>query len=418
MTSPLRGETRAGVGEGNITPPAGTPSAGYGNRLGRGMTGTHDSLLARALVLDDGNKTIAFVGVDHLGYNSAMVQAVKKAVHDNPSTARWEVYIGSSHTHSGGGAYLDLPGLGPLLAGKFDPAIVQLYVDGAIKAVHAAASRLEPAKVGIGHGKAETLNRYRGNWPPNVKTLDDVAVIKVTRATGSPLGVFFNFAAHATVLSGSNLEFSADFVGYARKHIEALIGDGVTSVYFNGAQGDVAPNAPGNGDAFQKCDAMGKALAQAVKQIWDATDVSSRLKITSAQHTYNLEPQTTGTGLKVGLGPFTTEINAIVLNDRHAFVTIPGELSCIYDADIKRFGAWLGFTQVSILGLTNDAHGYIITPESWRHQTYESSLSFGGEFYGQRIEDLVFALLHALEPEGAFNKDKTKPSSILRVPVR
>ena len=389
-----------------------------GTRLGRGMTGVHDPLLARALVLDDGNKTIAFVGVDHLGYNSAMVQAVKKAVRDNPATARWEVYVGSSHTHAGGGAYLNLPGLGELLAGKFDPAILQLYVDGAIKAVFAAAARLEPAKVGIGYGRAETLNRYRGNWPPNVKTLDDVAVIKVTRANGSPLGVFFNFPAHATVLSGSNLEFSADFVGYARKHIEALIGEGVTSVYFNGAQGDVAPRAPGDGDAFQRCDAMGRALAEAVKRTWDATDVSSRLKISSAHHTYNLEPQTTGTGQKVGVGPFTTEVNAIVLNDRYAFVTIPGELSCIYDADIKRFGTWLGFTQVSILGLTNDAHGYIITPESWRHQTYESSLSFGGEFYGERLKDLVFALLHVLEPEGAYNKEKARQPSVLPVPVR
>ena len=91
MPPALRGETRAGSGEGNITPPAGTPSAGYGNRLGRGMTGIHDPLLARALVLDDGNKTIALVGVDHLGYNSAMVQAVKKAV-------RWQ----SGHRALGG----------------------------------------------------------------------------------------------------------------------------------------------------------------------------------------------------------------------------------------------------------------------------------------------------------------------------
>jgi len=413
-----RAQIRAGVGEGNITPPAGTPSAGYGNRLGRGMTGVHDPLLARALVLDDGTKTIALIGVDHLGYNSAMVQAVKKAVHENPATARWEVYLGSSHTHAGGGAYLNLPGLGELLAGKFDPAILQLYIEGAAKAVFAAAARLEPARVGVGYGTAESLNRYRGDWPPNVKTLDDVAVIKVTRADGSPLGVLFNFAAHATVLGGSNMEFSADFVGYARKHTETLIGGGVSSVYFNGAQGDVAPRAPGSADAFQKCEAMGKALADAVKRTWDATEVSSQLRINSAHHTYELEPKTTGTGQDIRIGSQSTEVNAIVLNDRHAFVTIPGELSCIYDADIKRFGGWLGFTQVSILGLTNDAHGYIITPESWRHQTYESSLSFGGEFYGERLKDLVYALLHALEPAGAYNKDKARRSSVLSVPVR
>ena len=106
-------------------------------------------------------------------------------------------------------------------------------------------------------------------------------------------------------------------------------------------------------------------------------------------------------------------MNAIVFNDRDAFVTVPGELSCVYDADIKRFGGWLGFNQVSILGLTNDAHGYIVTPESWRHRTYESSVSFGGELYGVHVENMVDALLHDLEPEGAYNADRRAESTVL-----
>jgi hypothetical protein len=160
------------------------------------------------------------------------------------------------------------------------------------------------------------------------------------------------------------------------------------------------------------------ARAQIRAGVGDVTDVSSQLKINSVHHTYDLEPKATGTGQDLRIGSQSTEVNAIVLNDRHAFVTIPGELSCIYDADIKRFGGWLGFKQVSILGLTNDARGYIITPESWRHQTYESSLSFGGEFYGERLKDLVYALLHALEPAGAYNHGKARRSSVLTVPVR
>ena len=108
-----------------------------------------------------------------------------------------------------------------------------------------------------------------------------------------------------------------------------------------------------------------------------------------------------------------SEVSAIVLNDRDAFITIPGELSCIYDADIKRFGRWLGFNQVSILGLTNGAHGYIITPESWRHRIYESTLSFGGEQYGERIENMAYALLHNVEPEGAYHADQLAESTVL-----
>lgn len=408
----LSAELRAGAAQSDITPPKGTPSAGYGARMGRGMEGAHDPLLATALVLDNGDKRIALVGVDHLGFDAAMVRAVLDAVHARPETARCEVYLGSSHTHSGGGAYMNVPGIGTILAGKYDAKVYQSYIDGAADAILRAARNLAPAKVGVGYGHAPGLNGYRGDWPPNVPTRDDVAVIKVVRPDGSPMAVLFNFAAHGTVLGGKNMLFSADFVGGARRHLgESLAG--AQPIFFNGAQGDVSPRAPAAKDDFQRCDLMGKALADEVKRVWDATETSDALDIKTRQYSYELtrqpaKPAAPGPGQKR-----TSQLNAIVLNHRDAFVTIPGELSCIYDADIKRFGNWLGFRQVSILGLTNDAHGYIITPESWRHRTYESTLCFGGELYGERIVNQVYALLHFLEPAGAYNANKLNESSVL-----
>ena len=407
-------ELRAGAAQTDITPPTGTPSAGYGDRMGRGMEGVHDPLLATALVLDNGEKMIAFVGVDHLGFGEAMVRGVKEAVHAKAETAECEIYLGSSHTHAGGGAHLDIPILGTLLAGKFDPDVYQSYIDGAVDAVLRAAEELAPAKLGVGYGHAPGLNGYRGDWPPNVETRDDVAVIKVTRADDAPLAVLFNFAAHPTVLGGKNMLFSADFIGGARRHLIDMIGGDIQPVFFNGAQGDVSPRAPEAEDDFQRCNLMGKALADEVKRVWDATETSGSLKIETKHHAYEMLPhRTTGGFSWPGGEERTSELNAVVLNDRDAFVTIPGELSCIYDADIKRFGGWLGFNQVSILGLANDAHGYIVTPESWRHKTYESTLSFGGELYGERMKSQVYALLHYLEPEGAYNAKKLIKSSVL-----
>lgn len=45
-----------GVGKRDITPPVGTPSAGYIKRNGEGMQGVHDPLLAIALFIDNGEK--------------------------------------------------------------------------------------------------------------------------------------------------------------------------------------------------------------------------------------------------------------------------------------------------------------------------------------------------------------------------
>ncbi len=208
--------------------------------------------------------------------------------------------------------------------------------------------------------------------------------------------------------------FSADYPGAARSQLVDAIGGGVQPIFFNGAQGDVSPRPPSGEDGFERCDRMGNVLAEEVKRVWDATETSDSLTIETERHPYDVRPQPTTSGFsKPGGDSQMSEVSAIVLNDRDAFITIPGELSCIYDADIKRFGRWLGFNQVSILGLTNSAHGYIITPESWRHRIYESTLSFGGEQYGERIENMAYALLHNVEPEGAYHADQLAESTVL-----
>ncbi len=410
-------ELRAGAGIGDITPPVGTPSAGYGDRLGQGMTGIHDPLLATAVAIDNGTKRIVVVGVDHLGYDAGMVAEVVAQVRNKSGDVAVEIYLSSSHTHAGGGAYLDIPGLGTTLAGKFDPTARQLYIDGAADAVLAALGSLRPARFGLGYGHAPGLNGYRGDWPPNVVPADDVAVWKVTAPDGSPIAVLFNFAAHATVLPGrENLEFSADFVGYARDELRRRLGESTVAVFTNGAQGDVSPRPPGGDSMFERCQAMGQQLASIAAEIWERTATTATVDIATVHHGYELEVRPTSRGLTLPGPPRHSELNLIVLDRVHAFVTIPGELSTIYDADIRRFGGWLGFEHTTILGLTNDAHGYIITPESWRHRTYESTVSFGGELYGDTIEAKVFALLHQLEPAGAYHQDQASASSLLAPP--
>jgi neutral ceramidase len=62
-----QGTVMAGVGKADITPPLGTPLAGYGGRLGGPSTGVRDPCEARALVIDNGSHKLALVAVDHLG---------------------------------------------------------------------------------------------------------------------------------------------------------------------------------------------------------------------------------------------------------------------------------------------------------------------------------------------------------------
>lgn len=393
---PLSAAIYAGTGKCELTPKIGTPSAGYAKRQGRSMEGVHDPLLATVLVIDNGNKMVAFCGVDNLGFTYEMTQEVIRRVHQYPNLVNCEVYLGSSHTHSGGGAFLNIPKLGELLAGTYEEKIAEFYISSVVNAICTAGQSLQPALIGIGYGHAENLSLYRSLWPIDAHPLTDVAVIKVTKANGAPLAVLFNYPLHPVVLGAENLQFSADFVGYARDQLQTLIGPEIQPIYFNGAQGEISPNLPTGGDRFALCESLGKSLAKTVADIWKTTKTSDALAIDTLKESYNFIPQPTPHGLELPIDSYASELNILVMNHTHAFITIPGELSCVYDARLKAKGKSLGLTHVSILGLVNDAHGYILLPEAWRRKTAESGLSFGGEDYGDKIEAKANRLLETM----------------------
>lgn len=384
---------KVGIGRADLTPPIGTPSAGYAERKGEGMEGVHDPLLALALFIDNEEKKVALCSVDHLGLTYEIVQEIIQRVHQRPGLEECEVYIASSHTHSGGGAYLNIPVLGASLAGAYSPHVTQFYIEKTAHAIIQASQSLVPAKVGIGYGKAENLSHYRGRWPVGITPLSDVAVIKATTLDDTPLAVLFNYAVHPTVLNSQNRQFSSDFVGYAREHLQSLLGSEIQPIYFNGAQGDIIPVIFNEDDRFDACERLGQSLAATVAQVWNETEAHDSLHIQTQKESYTFQPQATPFGLALPIDSYKSEMNIITLNQLHAFITVPGELSTIYDRRLKEIGTALGYTHVSIFGLTNDAHGYIILPESWKRKTFESGVSFGGENYGELTYNRAEALM-------------------------
>ena len=392
-----------GVGKTDITPSIGTPSAGYAERKGEGMQGVHDPLLAIALFIDNGEKQIALCSVDHLGFTYEMVQKITRKIHCHPKLEACEIFIASSHTHSGGGAHLNIPVLGAYLAGTYNPETTQFYIDRTTEAILQAYNCQIPAKIGIGYGKAKTLSHYRGLWPKNILPLDDVTIIKVTHLDDTPLAVLFNYPVHPTVLQSQNRLFSSDFVGYARNHLQSFLGSNVYTIYFNGAQGDIVPVISNENDRFDACANLGESLAESVKEIWDITMTDDTLHIDTKKESYSFKPQATPFGLVLPIDIYKSEMNVIVFNRVHAFITIPGELSSLYDRRLKDIGKKLDFSHVSIFGLTNDTHGYIILPESWQHETQESGLSFGGKDYGDITEKRAETLLKSLSPLNSSN---------------
>ncbi len=392
----------AGVGKANITPPIGTPLAGYGARRGAPSTGVHDPTEARALILDNGIERIVFVSVDHLGFDHGMVERIRAIASEATHILPDHIFVMSSHTHSGGGSYMEmLPILANVLAGKFDPKIRALYEEKTADAIIAANKTLKPVRIAFGSGEARGISRFRSTWPPDGPVDPEVGVIRIDSvATGKPMAVLMNFAAHPTVLGPENLTYSADFVGYARDTLERMIGGDVMAVFANGAQGTIAPRAFLGADAWQRAENVGAILAAEVFKVTmmikpqDSVDI----KLVRAVLALKLVP-TSAFPPGMSYPPsYDSEINAISFDNRFAFVAIPGELGSILNFQVKERGKLLGFEKTFLLGLTNDALGYIITEDEYRHKTYESSISLFGPTFGSFIANESFQLLEKLRP--------------------
>lgn len=391
-TASVYGAILAGVGITEITPLPGSPSAGYEKRCGKGMVGVHDPLFATTLAIDNGEEFLAFCSVDHLGFTYEMVQEVRQKVHTYPDLQDLKIYLGSTHTHSGGGGFLNIPIIGEMLCGPYDSQLTQQTIDRTVQSIVAAAKNLQPAKIGIGYGEVKEISFYRSQWPQKVDPLTDLAIIKVTHLDGSPLAVVYNYALHPTVLNADNLFFSADFVGQARTSIKKFLGESVQPIFFNGAQAEIIPRTLVDKNGYAQCELIGDLLAREVAHVWQMTETTDEMKVELYKENYTFDTQPTPMGLKIPIEKYESELNLMIFDQHHAFVTIPGELSCVYDALLKEWGKKEGFAHVSVLGLVNDAHGYILLPEAWEKKTFESGMSWGGKNYGSNIFEKVMNL--------------------------
>ena len=388
----------AGAGKADITPPVGTPLAGYGARAGGPSTGVRDPLEARALILAAGAEKLALVAVDHLGYDHAMVERVRDLSAEKASLPRERIWVMSSHTHAGGGAYL---ALFPELAGKFDPKIRAFYEERAAEAVVNAARAMRPARLAVGAGAVPGLSRFRSAWPPGGGPVDpEVGVLRVDDESGNPLAVLMNFAAHPTVLSARNFQFSADFPGYARRALERLLGGNVMALYANGAQGTISPRAFRGSDEWARAENVGVILAAEAFKIAHMIEPKDAVDLQVRCSPLTLKPQ-----MPAGIPPgrtlgdtYLSEVCGFTLDRRFAFVTIPGELSSLLNAAVKERGRLLGYERTFLLGLTNDAVGYILSEDEYRHGTYESRISLFGPHFGSTITTEASLMLEKLRP--------------------
>jgi hypothetical protein len=255
--------------------------AGYSDRVGA-AEGAHDALWARALVADDGRARAAVLVADVIGFERSVVERLRRGA-ARLGVPGAHLLVAGTHTHSGPAG----------LTAPLDDAVVRRTVDGALAALADAIADLEPGAVRLGAAAAPGVgaNRRRPDGP----TDDGVRVVCLERPESERHGALINFACHPTVLSRTNLLYSADYAGYAVRAVEQRLGEDALVLFANGACGDVSTRFTRRAATFEEAERLGGLLGGGAWRAWTAATAIEASPIIAATRKVALPPRSVPT---------------------------------------------------------------------------------------------------------------------------
>lgn len=427
----------AGVSEADITPEQPYGLSGYYHE--RLSTGTRDRLLARTLVLRQGNESVALVECDLCGVSPELTEEVRSRAAGS-GIAPERIIIAATHTHTGPEYDQDLRAW----LDKRPPGAYPARLIGAVaESIRAASAAAVPLRLSAGSGKQEVpiafcrrflmadgkVRTWATYKDPDTRReanpIDpEVAVLLISGQSGARAALV-NFALHLDTLGGTR--WSADFPHDLGKALQKELGSELVPIFANGCCGDINHVDP-RSDARNSTEKIGAALAQTVIRSLPALrDVSPRLGVARSVVRAPLQPisdadlagarellATRRSGGKVEFleevrahkllqlerlrrqGPeLPLEVHAIRLGAQAAIVTLPGEVFVELGLAIKKASP---FPVTFVVELANsDATIYVPTREAYALGGYEvinSTLAPGG---GELLRDAAIQLLAELK---------------------
>jgi hypothetical protein len=211
-----------------ITPDPLLPvSGGFGPT--KPATEKRGELTARALVLRNGDTTIAVVVLDVLGFPSALGDRVRAKVGRIPPE---NILIAATHTHSAPDCYAFPDGRGGHTG---DLKWMQFACDRAAEAVNAAIDAMAPVSLRVATGEARGKIAYNYYAPDLYDRRMSVIQLVGQGPQGKPVATLVNYAIHPEVLGSGVGVVSPDLVGPLCEQVEKQAGG--VALFLNGAQG-------------------------------------------------------------------------------------------------------------------------------------------------------------------------------------
>jgi hypothetical protein len=439
-----------GVAMVDITPPLGYRMAGYYNE--RRNTGTHDPLLAKAIVFSQGGVKAAFVECDIVAMPVEVSSKARAAAEKATGIPAKHIAVAATHSHTGPLFYGPLAKLWSEQAAarketdsatSFDyPALLVKQVAAAIEQ---AAKSMRPVKLSVGsaeetrlafnrrfHMKDGSVRFNPGRNNPDVVRpagpIDPAVNILLfaDQASGRSLASVANFALHLDTLGGT--EYAADYPFYVQQQLAAAMGHEFVSIFATGTCGDINHidihnNNPLKGIAETERIGitLGETIFAAIPRLVEQTQPSLAVRQKQieapAQHFSDSEITKAKEQMaKIGTRDLTfleqveankivdvsqryangnvpIEVVAIRLSHEAAIVTLPGEVFVELGLAIKQASP---FKTTLVVELANDCPAYVPTKKAFAEGSYEivnSRVASGG---GEKMAELAISLLKEL----------------------
>lgn len=433
-----------------LTPPVGVYLQGQFNR--RIMEDVHDHLYAKALVIDDGEREVAFISCDLAGVHRRDVEHARQIITSLAGIPSEHIMISGTHTHDGPVIRDTIPAdltENDVFASGFtsppDRAYRALLPRQIASAACLAKRRLTEARIGIGSGREEraTFNRRGlgsdGNIYMHSAAPEGVEILGVEGPIDPEVGVLFalnpggrlltamvNYACHPTAV-GHEYQASADFCGYLTATL-ARTREALGEVLFvNGTQANVGPVGRYSPDrreyGYHRAEYIGSLVAAEASRVITLTEPHANVSVRATSEIVDLpireipteQLEWAGRALRDPAAPIRekvyaqelillardrqqsavvpAEVQAIVV-DETAFISMPVELFVEFGLEIKSRSP---FPRTLIIGLANGVEGYIPTRRAFQNGGYETRLARSSKIIEAGGELLVDAAIRVLE---------------------
>jgi len=396
---------RVGAARVDITPPPddALPMSGYASRT-QGFKSIHDPIYVRSIVLDDGTTQAALITWELIFVPDQVWAELSERIANETGIRPERVLISAVHDH-GAPSIAAAGGR----AGANTVAYTKTVEDAAVEAVRRAKAQLQPARFGIGTGRAYVnVNRResspRGWWlgynenGPSDKT---VTVLRFEDLTAKPIAFLINYGVHAVVMGPANYAITGDLAGATSRFVEQhylgqirprsdggprlqlrpadrTSGDGPVVLWSSGAAGDQNPVSMENGDDFTLVNALGRLLGE------EAVRVAGSIKTAPDARIWGGQQVATCPGRRVDPGP-TPRANytfsdtdpvairlSLLMIDRVALAGVSGEVFTLISQRLQKESP---FNHTVMLTHTNGSSGYIPNDAAFDPVSYEVTAS-------------------------------------------